>query len=888
MNNTHPSLKVFCSLVTTLAATLAFVLQAAPTAEAQKTLKRWSAPVVGDSMLLVNGETDFDNDGVFDVVTAGYSYGSGIGVSLHSGATGKKLWDYTWWGSLAPSAVTTGDITGDGTPDVIVGGFRTLVLTGQSYFLMYVLSGKDGTFYDYIEGTEDEEGFIYQLKAINLYGGTDSSVAVGMRLKRQGRNESIVKLISFIEVAWEECSFNTGLPEAISDMYVVADQNGDDTPDLLVGVPDAKNGTQEKAGVVFLISGSDCSVIQENRGPIAGLRAGAYFSPVGDWNGDGIEDFASGSEKFFTIHSGKDTTSLGKTVVPPADISLTGPMVVLTDMNADGFTDFGSVAIDPKNTDLRRAVFLSGKDNAVLGNFALAPFGTQTDTYLFNKEHAGFFPRLGADLNKDGVRDVTFFVRSFFEASGYSANNRAKVAEITTISGACPREAEITFINTPEGARVAAGERPVFAKVTACGLDLSGSLVLKVGGVEYPMYDTGDRGDAAKGDRIYTAQARLATGQNTLQVKGTVDNSGVITVDKSVRVTAINNYKVEVKNSFEWIDPKDHTLVKPDRYDGYNLTLPFSFPLYGRSFNKMFASQRGILLPSFADNKGVGTSDRDLEINQNLPSSYMVDPVIAPAWGRMDFGEKSALYIKTLGTPGNQRFVMTFEGFDFYLYHNPESRVDYQVVFHQATGRITTSYKTIYSLSPVDNLGSSLTVGIQGSPFLATVFSYREAFFKQPVTIEFVPGQVGSEPVLMNPTLGFVVTQSATSGARLAFDVRSSNPEALPSLTDCTYSLFAGQGATGDKAQYGLLGSRLLGGSSQLVTIRQLWQPILALLPIRGPGQEDNLFLRAGVSCPKSRVNLISEPQQLTTSRHRSALRSSLWFRLLGWYFTRG
>src|SRR5256885_1269505 len=80
----------------------------------------------------------------------------------------------------------------------------------------------------------------------------------------------------------------TGAQFALS-VAAIGDVNGDGVPDLLVGAPGADK--------VFVISGNDQTVLRTISDPdgLTGNRFGFAITAAGDWNGDGIPDFAVGA-----------------------------------------------------------------------------------------------------------------------------------------------------------------------------------------------------------------------------------------------------------------------------------------------------------------------------------------------------------------------------------------------------------------------------------------------------------------------------------------------------------------------------------------------------------------------------------------------------------------
>lgn len=711
-----------------------------PLASAQTTLSRFSATVATSPIRIVRGDRDLDGDAVPDIVTAGSSQVWGLAVTAHSGATGAKLWDFTIGGVLVPIALTTGDFNGDGTNDVLFSASPWMTSNNEPAEHIFALSGKSGRELFRFTATEGESSLGSALEAIPLYGTGLHSFLVASRFKNGERAESAVTLYTFMEGAiFEDCSFNTGLTEAISQIHTIPDFDGDSMPDVVFGVPSVANGSLQRAGAMYFMSSNGCTIAQITRGPVADARLGSYFSSIGDWNADGTQDFAVGWNRVLSLHSGKDYTTVGGPIVVPSEYQPATPIVPLSDLNGDGLQDFGTVVADPAQSSSRRALLISTRTNTLIGNFSLSPFAPTANRSRLSSDIAGFLPNMTSDRNGDGIPDLSFFVRSYYDQPNDPLDQESPLADISTISGTCPREVTITFINTPHGATVEAGKRPVFAKASACGIDLPGTLRLEAAGVTYQMYDTGENGDEIKGDLVYTAQAVLPAGPHKLTISATVNNTVDLTGQRSVNVTAAPNYQVTVKDTFDWIEPVGHDKVASDTSIGTTIKLPFGFPFYGRAFSQAFLSERGILLPLFPDNTGTGTSRVELGVNKRLPTPALLDPAIAPAWGFSAFRSTTAIYSKTLGSAGNQRFVLTLEGVEFQYDSAKKSRLDYQVVFHEATGRISVHYKLIYSSELLDDKGFSVTMGMQAGPHLGVTFSHRNPVISKPLSIEYTP-----------------------------------------------------------------------------------------------------------------------------------------------------
>lgn len=901
-------------------------------AHAQTVLKGFTAGVPSSPMMIVKDGGDFDGDKIPDFVTVGTSRVFGLGVRAHSGATGKALWDYELGGAFVPASIAIGDVNEDGVADIILSLSRWLIVGSESHGDVIALSGKTGRLIFDFTADPNESSLGSQLEVIDLYDSGHNAFLVVSREKNGERAESKITLYDYVEgQLFFECTYRTGLVEEITDIHVVPDFDGDGARDVVFGMPDVTNGALQQAGAIFLMSTDGCSVVETIKGPLAGGRLGSYFSTIPDWNGDGVEDIGFGWSKSLSLHSGKDFSSLNKVIVPPTNIPLSRPLVALSDMTGDGITDFGTVVVDPAQNQYRRAVFFSGHDSSVVGNFSLQPFSPKEDRSIVSRDFAGLLSDHMTDVNGDGVKDPTFFVRAYFPINNNPLDDRSSRAEITTITATCPRDVKIQFLNTPEGAIIEAGTRPVFAKAVACGLDLPGRLLLSVGGVTYEMYDSGTNGDEVAGDRTYTARARLLPGQNTLRIRADVTNSVPLVAEESAQVTAVYNYDIVKKNTFEWIEPVGHEKVKLDSWYGGDLTMPFAFSFYGRRFTEMFVSNRGILLPAYSTNIDKGTAPYELEINKRLPTLEMSDPAIAVAWGFTALYDKSALYTKTFGSAGDQIFVMTFEGVEFQQESSKKSRLDYQIIFHEATGRISVNYKLVYSSERVDDQGLSLTMGLQAGPHLGVTFSHKNAVVKDSISIDYIPSQGGEDGGGDNGgggnngggdgggiggggnngggnnggggnddgggdgddgtggaigggddhlnhsyALSFAFSQRRT-GTTLAFDIRSNSPAEQQALTDCWFSVLGGEGVSATSARYRVLGTRSLGQGSGKIRLSRFWQPLVTSKPARKNRKSLSVFLRANATCSAGRVNLVSAPVRVKTSKRVGALAAKRW-----------
>src|SRR5690349_769155 len=161
----------------------------------------------------------------------------------------------------------------------------------------------------------------------------------------------------------------------------IGDVNGDGISDLLVGAPGA-----DKA---FVISGADQTVLRTISDPdgLTGNRFGFAVVAAGDWNGDGVPDFAVGApgdEMFLPlpcpgpdpcppdpasgrvfVFSGSDGALIRKITPPVEAIDFGYSLANLGDVNGDGKPDL-AVGM-PVHAHFFGSVFaFSGSNGAVL------------------------------------------------------------------------------------------------------------------------------------------------------------------------------------------------------------------------------------------------------------------------------------------------------------------------------------------------------------------------------------------------------------------------------------------------------------------------------------------------------------------------------------------
>jgi hypothetical protein len=230
--------------------------------------------LVGDfaSMRLgyaVSGAGDVDGDGAPDLIVGGQPEPltpQPVGFArLYSGRDGTVLRDLigpTSLSRLGCAVDAAGDVDGDGTPDVVVGDWRDPAAGNQAGSVS-VFSGADGS-------------------RIHYFVGDKSNDRLGLSVSAAG------------------------------------DVDGDGVPDVLGATPIA-SGAMPYAGLVRVWSGADGSVLHSLSGNAMLAFFGGSAAGVGDFDGDGRDDFAIGAYAdsaggatagSVRVHSGADGSEL--------------------------------------------------------------------------------------------------------------------------------------------------------------------------------------------------------------------------------------------------------------------------------------------------------------------------------------------------------------------------------------------------------------------------------------------------------------------------------------------------------------------------------------------------------------------------------------------------
>ena len=295
---------------------------------------------------------DWDNDGIIDFVTTAPTYNQGAGkVYVYSSKTGKLLLEKTGKAGeqFGNSAVSAGDVNGDGIRDLLVGA-PNRVQSGN----IYVYSGKDGSKILELKGRLAGDRFGYEVSEMGdidgdgcddifvgailadgaiakcgkgfVYSGKTGDEILSLEGERTGDNfGNAAGCVKVSEGKWllaigaqqagpnkrgRVYVYNLENKKAKLAFTIEGDQNSVNLGQMFIsfpgdldkdGVPDvyasdfSDNTAARGGGRVVLHSGATGKQLQAINGKHRGEGLGTSPSDAGDVNGDGIGDLVIGA-----------------------------------------------------------------------------------------------------------------------------------------------------------------------------------------------------------------------------------------------------------------------------------------------------------------------------------------------------------------------------------------------------------------------------------------------------------------------------------------------------------------------------------------------------------------------------------------------------------------
>ncbi len=353
---------------------------------------------------------DLNGDGVEDLAIAapGFPGGSRVGpgaVFLLSGADRSVIrrLDAVPGGNrdtaFGLGLANPGDVNGDGIDDLLVGAYASRVppapAPGNNYAgEVFLFSGADGALLWKMEGTEEGEELGLSVAGIgDLDGDGLPDVAVGANLGSSPFPPPYPGRV-FLLRGSDGSVLRILSSSVIEDRFgrSVAgpgDLNGDGWPDVLVGVPSASTGNGGSGvGVVLLISGKDGTILRKFEGPSpSGSTFGLNIKVIGDLNADGLSEWAC----YVIVPSAS-----GPDLVDIFDGASGNPLAQLAGSDSEEF--FGCTGISPvgdANGNGTLDLLIGARNGAADGR------GRPGAAYLFSGDDFHLIHRFTGDADGD-------------------------------------------------------------------------------------------------------------------------------------------------------------------------------------------------------------------------------------------------------------------------------------------------------------------------------------------------------------------------------------------------------------------------------------------------------------------------------------------------------
>nr|BAL54151.1 FG-GAP repeat domain protein [uncultured Acidobacteriota bacterium] len=305
--------------------------------------------------------------------------------------------------------LASGDVNGDGVPDLIVGAVLADV-SGRANagraFIFFGGSPLDTAADMILQAPEPEKdarfGWAIALGDVNRDGHAD--ILISALFAKGGAQRGTGAVYVFFGGPFLDAQADVELPlPSLNPLahfgwaLAVGDVNGDGWDDVLVGAENAKIGTQSQAGQVFLYEGGPSFPgpprVLQSPTPQSGAAFGSAVA-VGDVNGDGRDDVFVGApheDVGSTPNAGRVHVFLGGSPFDSvADATLQQPVpkrnsgfgqaLAVGDVNGDGVKD---VLVGTPHPNLTQSLLTATSDpGEVYLFFGGRPFDTAADLLL--------------------------------------------------------------------------------------------------------------------------------------------------------------------------------------------------------------------------------------------------------------------------------------------------------------------------------------------------------------------------------------------------------------------------------------------------------------------------------------------------------------------------
>jgi len=291
--------------------------------------------------------------------------------------------------------------------------------------------------------TDNNESFGERLATGDVNGDGHPDVVVGFPLADSGDGRVLVysgAANPFGSVVLMDIEGAVGDAENLGDSVTTADIDDDGDAEVIIGVPNFDNGLTIDAGkvAIYAYDSGDTTpaALDEILGTETGGNFGASVAGIGDINGDDNEDFAvgspyanlviGGSERGqVKVYSGDDRSELADIAGTEDGARLGAQIVGVGDVNNDGKPDFmvSAPTASGGGTDRGRVRVYSGASFVVLYNY----FGL-SDNDQWGSSLAG-----NGDIDGDGRPD--FIIASRFVDPSVGAVNRGQAIAYSGATG---------------------------------------------------------------------------------------------------------------------------------------------------------------------------------------------------------------------------------------------------------------------------------------------------------------------------------------------------------------------------------------------------------------------------------------------------------------------
>lgn len=325
--------------------------------------------------------------------------------------------------SFGTAVARIGDLTGDGTSDVIVGAPGESTTGGFSRDgRAYLIDASDGSVLETLTASSGD-GFGHSVARASAADGTP--LAIVAAATRDIETDVLkTELIQLIDASDASVVQTFASPVARGDYEIASagDIDGDGLPDVLVGSPADTVDGMAGAGRAYVLSGADASTLLTLTSPNREENGGFGTSVAGgtDVSGDGTPDLIIGApaedrdndgfgfDGRAYLVDGSDGSIL-RTLVSPRDASegnstFGASIANVSDINGDGTPDLivGASSEDVFSDGIRfvsagRVHLISGADGTVLRTLS-APEPRSV--------HLGRSVAEVGDVNFDGTSDV--------------------------------------------------------------------------------------------------------------------------------------------------------------------------------------------------------------------------------------------------------------------------------------------------------------------------------------------------------------------------------------------------------------------------------------------------------------------------------------------------